>query len=143
MSTKSPSDYKIEGQSFEWKPTGGIQSIADKSFVVTKIESFVAKSGDSMCIVETEETYHELEFKNEAGDKVKGNLNRFFCSPRDLRLFFTNPEIMKSVNEDGEKIKCEIEKIAFDEDSIKRDSSLKSKTHWVFKDNKEGMKVKM
>ena len=133
MSTKRPSDYKVDDGSFEWKPTGGIQSIADKTITVVKIDSFNKKDGDPMCIVETDKPYSNIEYKNEDGEKTKGEINRFFCSPRELMNFFTNAKVMKSVNEDGEKIEFEIEKIPFDEEAIKRDSSLKSKTHWVFK----------
>lgn len=134
LSTKDPSEYDIPEASFEWKPTGGIQAIAEKPFTVVKIESFKSKAGEQLCIVETEETFSDVEYKMEDSDeKTKGDVKRFFASPIGIKKFFTNAEVMYDVNENGNKVHTMIEKVAFTDDDIKREPTLKGKTHYVFK----------
>jgi hypothetical protein len=134
VSYKDPSEYEVGNGTFEFKPTGGIQAIALKPFTVTKIEKFNSKAGELLCIIETEETFPNIEYKKEDSDeKTTGDVNRFFASPRDIKKFFTNAEVMYDVNENGNKIRTMIEKVPFDAEAIKRDASLKGKTHYVFK----------
>lgn len=132
MATKNPSDYKIAAQSFERKPTGGIQEIAEKPFTVNHIECFTSKSGESLVIVETDEAFDDIEYKNEHDEKVRGRVSRFFASPIELKKFFSDPNVVKDVNENHNKIKASIEKVAFTPEEIARKASLKGKTHYVF-----------
>ena len=132
MTTKNPSDYKIENQSFERKPTGGIQEIAEKPFTVNHIECFNSKAGESLVIVETDETFEGIEYKNEHDEKVRGKVSRFFASPVELKRFFSDPNVIKDVNENGNKIKASIEKVPFTKDEIAKKASLKGKTHYIF-----------
>lgn len=135
MVTKNPSDYKIDyGQSYERKPTGGIQEIAEKPFTVNHIESFISKSGDQLVIVETDEVFENIEYKNDNDEKVRGKVNRFFASPVELKRFFSDPNVIKDVNENGNKIHVSgIEKIPFTKEEIEKKPTLKGKTHYVFK----------
>jgi hypothetical protein len=130
---KNPSDYKIENQSFERKPTGGIQEIAEKPFTVNHIECFNSKSGESLVIVETDEVFDNIEYKNEHDEKVRGKVSRFFASPIELKRFFSDPNVIKDVNENGNKIRTSIEKVPFTPEEISRKASLKGKTHYVFR----------
>lgn len=134
MVTKNPSDYKIENQSYERKPTGGIQEIAEKPFTVNHIESFKSKSGEQLVIVETDETFDGIEYKDEHDQKVRGRVNRFFASPVELKRFFSDPNVLRDVNESGNKIHVPgIEKIPFTKEEIEKKATLKGKTHYVFK----------
>lgn len=130
---KSPNEYKIETQTFERKPTGSIQEIAEKPFTVKHIDSFTTKAGELMVIVDTEEKFENIEYKNEDDQKVRGTVSRFFTSPFELKKFFGDKNVIHDVNENGNKIRTMIEKIAFTPEEIKRKSSLKGKTHYVFK----------
>jgi len=133
LSYKDPSEYEIEEGNYEWKPTGGIQAIALKPFTVVKIEKFMSKAGEQLCIVETEETFDNIEYKKQdSDDKTTGKVNRFFASPRDIKKFFTDTQVMYDVNENGNKIRTMIEKVPFDAEAIKRDGTLKGKTHYIF-----------
>jgi hypothetical protein len=139
VSVKSPSDYKIENQSYERKPTAGIQEIAEKPFTVIHIDRFTTKAGETMVIVDTEEKF-EAEYKNEKEEKVKGTISRFFASPVELKRFFGDDKVIIDVNENGNKIKTMIEKVPFTADDIARKPSLKGKTHYVFvKTGKQGV----
>lgn len=133
MVTKSPSDYTTTNHSFERKPTGGIQEIAEKPFTVNRIESFNSKSGESIVIVETDEVFDNIEYKNENDQKVRGKVNRFFASPVELKKFFSDPSVIKDVNENGNKIRTSIEKVAFTPEEIAKSATLKGKTHYVFR----------
>jgi hypothetical protein len=128
---KNPSDYTIENQSFERKPTAGIQEIAEKPFTVNHIDKFITKAGDQMVIVETDEVF-KCEYKQDE-EKVTGDVSRFFASPVEIKKFFGDESVIKDVNEDGNKIRTMIEKIPFTADEISRKASLKGKTHYVFK----------
>lgn len=141
MSTKSPSDYKIENQSYERKPTGGIQEIAEKPFTVNHIDRFTSKAGETIVIVTTDETFENIEYKNENDQKVKGNVNRFFASPVELKRFFGDDQVINDVNENGNKIKTMIEKVPFTPEEIARKASLKGKTHYVFVKSKSQEKI--
>lgn len=128
---KNPSDYTIENQSFERKPTAGIQEIAEKPFTVNHIDKFTTKAGDQMVIVETDEVF-KCEYKEDE-EKVTGDVSRFFASPVEIKKFFGDESVIKDVNEGGNKIRTMIEKIPFTADEISRKASLKGKTHYVFK----------
>ena len=130
--TKSPSDYKIESQSYERKPTGGIQEIAEKPFTVIHIDKFKTKAGEIMVIVDTEEKFENIEYKVD-DQKTKGTVSRFFASPVELKKFFGDEGVIADVNDNGNKVRTMIEKISFNSEEIKRDSTLKGKTHYVFK----------
>ena len=130
---KSPNEYKIETQTFERKPTGSIQEIAEKPFTVKHIDSFTTKAGELMVIVDTEEKFDNIEYKNENDEKVRGVVSRFFTSPFELKKFFGDKNVIHDVNENGNKIRTMVEKIAFTPEEIKRKSSLKGKTRYVFK----------
>ena len=133
IATKKPSDYKIENQSFERKPTAGIQEIADKPFTVNHIDKFKTKANEEMVIVTTDETF-TCEYKEKPEDvgKIKGPVNRFFASPHDIKKFFSDDSVIEDVNENGNKIKTRIEKVPFTAEEIKRDAKVKGKTHYVF-----------
>ena len=133
MSIKNPSEYKIETKSFERKPTAGIQEIAEKPFTVVHIDKFTTKAGELMVIVDTEEKFYNIEYKDENDKKVSGVVSRFFASPFELKKFFGDDGVIEDVNKNGNKIRTMIEKIPFTSDEIKRKSSLKGKTHYVFK----------
>jgi len=135
MSMKSPSDYTIENQSFERKPTAGIQEIAEKPFTVNRIEKFTTKAGEIMVIVETDEVF-KCEYKEKPEDvgKCLGDVNRFFASPIDVKKFFSDEKVIDDVNNKGNKIRTMIEKVPFNAEEIKRSASLKGKTHYVFKE---------
>ena len=135
IATKKPSDYKIETQSFERKPTAGIQEIAEKPFTVNKIDKFKTKANEEMVIIETDETF-TCEYKEKPEDvgKIKGQVNRFFASPLEIKKFFSDDSVIEDVNENGNKIKTMIEKVPFTAEEIKRDAKLKGKTHYVFKE---------
>ena len=132
MATKNPSDYKIAQQSFERKPTGGIQEIAEKPFTVNHIECFNSKAGDLLVIVDTDEVFDGIEYKNDNDEKVRGKVSRFFASPLELKKFFSDPNVIQDVNENHNKIRTSIEKVPFTAEEITRKASLKGKTHYVF-----------
>jgi hypothetical protein len=133
LSHTDPSEYKPKQAEYEWKATGGIQSIAGKIFTPTKVETFNGKDGKLLCIIETEETFNNIEYKlQDSDEKVKGDVSRFFASPRDIKAYFTDPETIKAINEEKFRPKCMIENVPFDDEAIKRDASLKNKTHYVF-----------
>lgn len=132
MATKNPSDYKIANQSFERKPTGGIQEIAEKPFTVNHIECFNSKAGEPLVIVDTDEVFDGIEYKNEHDEKIRGKVSRFFASPIELKRFFSDPNVIKDVNENHNKIRTSIEKVPFTAEEIARKASLKGKTHYVF-----------
>lgn len=136
MAVKNPSDYKIANQSFERKPTGGIQEIAEKPFTVKHIECFNSKAGEPLVIVETDEVFEGIEYKNEHDEKVRGKVSRFFASPVELKRFFSDPNVIRDVNENGNRIKASIEKVPFTAEEIAKKASLKGKTHYVFQSNK-------
>ena len=131
---KSPSEYKIENKSYERKPTAGIQEIAEKPFTVNHIDKFKTKANEEMVIITTDETF-TCEYKEtpESEEKIKGQINRFFASPMDIKKFFGSDQVIEDVNEKGNKIRTMIEKVAFTADEIKRDGKLKGKTHYIFK----------
>jgi hypothetical protein len=133
MVTKNPSDYKIETQSFGRKPTSGIQEITDKLFTVNHIERFTSKTGESIVIVETDETFENIEYKDENGAKVRGKVNRFFASPVELKRFFSDPAVLLDVNENKNKIRACIEKVPFTAEEVAKRQSLKGKTHYIFR----------
>lgn len=134
MSNRDPSEYKPSATEYEWKPTGGIQSIAGKPFTPCKVETFNSKAGEQLCIVETVETFHDIEYKlKDSEDKTTGDVNRFFASPRDIKAYFTDPEIKKAINEEGYRPKTSIELVPFTKEEIERSPKLKGKTHYVFK----------
>ena len=133
MATKNPSDYKIANQSFERKPTGGIQEIAEKPFTVNHIECFNSKAGEPLVIVDTDETFYNIEYNNDNDEKVRGKVSRFFASPLELKKFFSDPNVIRDVNELGNKIRASIEKVPFTAEEISRKASLKGKTHYIFK----------
>lgn len=132
MSVKSPSDYKVKTQ-FERKPTAGIQAIAEKVFTVNHIDKFTTKSGETIVIVDTVEAFGNIEYKNEEDKKVTGQVSRFFASPLEVKKFFSDDNVIADVNENGNTIRTAIEKIPFNVEEIARKSSLKGKTHYVFK----------
>lgn len=135
MSVKTPGDYKIPNESFERKPTAGIQEIAEKPFTVRHIDKFTTKAGETMVIVETVESF-DCNYKEKPEDiaKVRGSVNRFFASPIEIVRFFGNDDVIKDVNENGSQIKACIEKVPFSPDEIKRTPTLKGKTHYIFKE---------
>lgn len=85
-----------------------------------------------MVIVDTDETF-DCEYKNEDETKVRGEVNRFFASPVEIKKFFGDASVIEDVNENGNKIKTMIEKIPFTAEEISRKATLKGKTHYVFK----------
>lgn len=87
-----------------------------------------------MVIIDTVETFENVEYKNDADEKVKGSVNRFFASPLECKRLFGDVKVIKDVNENGNTIKTMIEKIPFNDEEISRKSSLKGKTHYVFRD---------
>lgn len=131
--TKQPSDYKIQNESYERKPTGGIQEIAEKPFTVIHIDKFTSKSGETMVIIDTEEKFDNIEYKNEKDEKVKGIVSRFFASPVETKRFFGDEGVINDVNTNKNKIRTSIEKVPFTPEEIKKRVSLKGKTHYVFK----------
>ena len=134
MSYKDPSEYKPKSTEYEWKPTGGIQAIAEKPFTPCHVETFTSKAGEQLCIVETVETFDGIEYKKQDSDeKETGKVNRFFASPREIKAYFTDPEIIKAINEDGYRPTTMIELIPFSKEDIERSAKLKGKTHYVFK----------
>ena len=130
---KKPSDYKIVTQSFERKPTAGIQEIAEKPFTVIHIDRFTTKAGETMVIIDTEEKFENVEYKNENDQKVRGTVSRFFASPFEAKKFFGDDSVIVDVNDNGNKIRTSMEKVPFTPEEIKKKSSLKGKTHYIFK----------
>ena len=59
-------------------------------------------------------------------------MSRFFASPIELKKFFSDPQVIKDVNENGNKIKASIEKVPFTAEEIAKKATLKGKTHYVF-----------
>jgi hypothetical protein len=134
LSYEDPSEYKPEAITYEYKPTGGIQAIAEKPFTPCKVEKFNSKAGEQLCIIETVETFDGIEYKLENSDeKTTGKVNRFFASPRDIKAYFTDDKIMTAINEDGFRPTTMIEKVPFNAEEVKRSAGLKGKTHYVFK----------
>ncbi len=90
-----------------------------------------------MVIIETDESF-DCQYKENPEDiaKVNGLVHRFFASPVDIKKFFGNEQVIKDVNENGNKIKTMIEKIPFTAEEIQRDAKLKGKTHYVFQEVK-------
>ena len=131
---KKPSDYPQEGQTFERKPTGGLNKIAEKPFTVTKIETFEGKDGKEYCIVETKETFDNIPYNNEEGEKVTGSVNRFFVDQQQPKKFLKQEGVMADVNENGNTIEMVIEQIPFTKEEIERNSNLRGKTHYIIKD---------
>ena len=86
-----------------------------------------------MVIIDTVESFNDIEYKNADGEKIKGTVKRFFASPRECMMLFGDAAVMKDVNENGNVIKTMIEKIPFTDEEINRKASLKGKTHYVFK----------
>ena len=132
MSVKSPSDYPTENTQYERKPTGGIQAIAEKPFTVNHIDSFTSKVGEEMCIITTDETFPNIEYKDVNDEKVKGSLNRFFASPRDIKKFFRQESVIDDVNTKGDKIKTKIQLVNFSAEEVAKSPKLKGKSHYVF-----------
>lgn len=133
ITTKQPSDYKIGTQSFERKPTAGIQEIAEKPFTVIHIDRFTTKAGETMVIIDVEEKFENIEYKNEDDQKVRGVVSRFFASPYEAKKFFGDENVIRDVNDSGNKIRTSMEKVPFTSDEIKKKASLKGKTHYIFK----------
>ena len=98
------------------------------------IDCFTSKAGEPIVIVDTDEVFDNIEYKNDNDEKVRGNVNRFFASPVELKRFFSDPNVIKDVNENGNKIHVSgIEKIPFSKEEIEKKPTLKGKTHYVFK----------
>ena len=130
---REPSEYKPKTEEYEWKPTGSIQAIAEKPFTPVKVETFTSKAGEQLCIIETKESFDGVEYKAEDSDEKKaGTVSRFFVGPRDIKAYFSDPEIKQAIN-DGYNPTTMIEKVAFTKEEIDKSPKLKGKTHYVFR----------
>ena len=96
------------------------------------IECFKSKAGDPLVIVDTDEVFENIEYKDDRDQKVRGKVSRFFASPYELKKFFSDPNVIQDVNENHNKIRTSIEKVPFTAEEIARKASLKGKTHYVF-----------
>lgn len=85
-----------------------------------------------MCIITTDETFENIEYKDDDGNTVIGSVNRFFASPREIKAFFVSEEVLQDVNTNGTKIKTQIQLENFSPEDIARSPKLKGKSHYVF-----------